>query len=52
MYRFYITDALKAIGTLDVRYYDLIQDTPTETRSAEEIKESIKSKLRALSEGD
>ncbi len=49
MYRIYITDSLKVIGNLDVRYYDFIQETPRETRTADEIKDSIKSKLRAIS---
>ena len=49
MYRFYVTDALKAIGQLDRRYYDLIQDGVEETRTPEEIIDHVKSGLRNLS---
>jgi len=49
MYRLYITDALKAIGQLDRRYYDLIYEVE-ETRTSEEIIDHVKSGLRKLSE--
>lgn len=48
IYRIYVTDSLKAIGQLDVRYYDFIKNTPIETRSAEEIIDHIKGKLNDL----
>jgi len=52
-YRFYVSDALKAIGRLDFpRYYDLINGnvmTEEEAKeTAEEIKTNIKAKLRGL----
>lgn len=50
MYRLYITDALKAIGQLDRRYYDLIHEKDMETRTPEEIIDHVKSGLRKLSE--
>jgi len=49
MYRLYVTDALKAIGQLDRRYYDLIYEVE-EIRTPEEIIEHVKSGLRNLSE--
>lgn len=46
-YRFYVTDALKAIGGLDKRYYDIIEFKPPieETRTPEEIIANIRGKL-------
>lgn len=49
MYRIYMTDALKEIGQLNRRYYDLIQDRVEETRTPEEIIDHVKSGLRNLS---
>lgn len=51
MYRFYISDALKAIGNLDRRYYDLINTRPVTNSDPEEIKNRIKGKLKKLEEG-
>ena len=45
-YRVYVTDALKIIGGLNIRYADIFK--PEETRTAEEIKSSISDKLRRL----
>lgn len=45
MYRIYLTDSLKVIGNLNMRYYDLIQSPVEETRSAEEIITDLKQKL-------
>ena len=47
-YRIYVTDALKALGGFDTRYFDLIEMKPTieETRTPEEIIERIRSKLK------
>ena len=47
-YRIYVTDALKAIGGFDSRYFDIINQKPTlkETRTPEEIIEQIRSKLK------
>ena len=47
-YRYYITDALKAIGGLNVRYADLLKPMPVETRTADEIIQSISEKLSQL----
>ena len=47
-YRIYVTDALKIMGNLNLRYADMVAPPPEETRSAEEIKQSIKDKLAQL----
>lgn len=46
-YRIYVTDALKAIGGFNKRYYDLINYEPPkeETRTPEEIIANIRRKL-------
>lgn len=36
-YRIYITDALKLLGRLNVRYYDMVDLTPKDTRTSEEV---------------
>ena len=43
LYQEYVTDALKVIGRLNVRFADLFK--PQETRTANEIIDSIKKKL-------
>ena len=48
IYRLYISDALKTIGSLNIRYADLL-DKSMPTESAEEIKERIKNHLKSLS---
>lgn len=50
-YRTYVTDAMKVGWSLNMRWVDLINEKPIETRSAEEIKDSIKAKIRGLSNG-
>lgn len=45
-YRIYITDSLKAYLGLNIRYADLF--TPEETRTAEEVIDGVKDKLRQL----
>jgi len=45
-YRIYVTDALKVLGGLNIRYADLFK--PEETRTASDIKISIKSKLKKM----
>ena len=45
-YRIYITDALKVIGGLNIRYADLIKRPIEETRTKEEIIESIRRRLK------
>lgn len=46
-FMYYVTDALKVIGHLNMRFYDVVNPVE-ETRSADEIKESIKEKLRRI----
>jgi len=43
LYQNYVTDALKIIGHLDKRFADLFK--PQETRTSDEIIDSIKKKL-------
>lgn len=50
LYRNYVTDALKVIGNLNIRYADLFK--PEETRTAEEIISGISDKLNRLGGGD
>ena len=53
-YRYYVTDALKVLipGGKDVpRYADLFVKQTIETRTPEEIKENILSKLRGEQDG-
>lgn len=47
-YRIYMSDAMKILGRLDVRYADIIR--PEEKRTAEEIKGSIMDKLQKMAE--
>lgn len=52
VYWYYITDALKVAYDLNIRWSDLIADNrKIETRTAEEIKDTIKGKLRSLRHG-
>ena len=62
LYRIYVTDALMGImntlhiayggGIITERYIDLLDPQPEETRSAEEIKNTILSKLRGEDDND
>lgn len=45
-YRIYVTDSLKIIGGLNIRYADMF--APEETRTAEEIIDGVSNKLRQL----
>jgi hypothetical protein len=45
-YRIYVTDGLKHLSGLNIRYADLF--APEETRTADEIIGGIKDKLRQL----
>jgi hypothetical protein len=45
-YRYYVTDGLKAIGGLNIRFADLFK--PAETRTSDEIIGGIKDKLQKL----
>ena len=50
-YRLYVSDSLKVIGRLNIRYADVIaKKKDTDNRTADEIISSIKTKLRKLSE--
>ena len=44
-YRFYVTDALKAIGGIDKRDAEIIEFKPPETRTPDEIINNIRSKF-------
>jgi hypothetical protein len=46
VYRIYVTDSLKNLTGLNIRYADVFK--PEETRTAEEIIDGIKGKLRQL----
>lgn len=45
-YRIYVTDALKFLANLNIRYEDLF--APPETRTAEEVISNVKNKLKLL----
>lgn len=45
-YRIYVTDALKILGGLNMRYADAF--TPDDPRTANEVIDGIKGKLRRL----
>lgn len=49
-YRVYVTDSLKVIGGLNIRYADLFR--PEENRTAEEIIGNIKDGLNKLGGGE
>lgn len=46
-YRIYLTDALKSIGGLNVRYFDLISD-PVKEEDPDSIKNRLTEKLGRL----
>ena len=46
-----MTDAIKVAYDLNIRWSDLISERKIETRTAEEIKNTIKGKLRSLKNG-
>lgn len=50
-YRFYVTDALYAIGRLNVRYSTLVSGKE-EKRTSTEIIEGIRGKIEALEGGE
>lgn len=50
-YRIYVTDALKVIGGLNARYFDVIDDTPPDDKTPEEVIGRIGGKLAALGGG-
>jgi len=45
-YRIYVTDSLKHLAGLNIRYADVF--APEETRTAEEVIDGVKDKLRKL----
>lgn len=45
-YRIYVTDSLKSYLGLNIRYADIF--SPEETRTAEEVIDGVKDKLRQL----
>lgn len=45
-YRIYVTDGLKHLASLNIRYADLFK--PEETRTADEVIDGMKDKLRQL----
>jgi len=45
-YRIYVTDALKVLGNLNMRYADMLKKPHVETRTKEEIVDSIRRKLK------
>lgn len=47
-YRIYLTDALKSIGGLNVRYADLIDNKPVREENPDDIKNRLKAKLGGL----
>ena len=47
-YRIYITEALRALARMNVRYIDVINPKPEETRSSEEIILGIKEGLKKV----
>ena len=50
-YRFYVTDALKAIGHLNIRYADIIKADAASGADSDEIISRIKGKLERLGKG-
>lgn len=54
-FKVYVTDSLKGIfksmgGEVNMRYYDVISETKTEERTADEIVKGIRDKLNKISE--
>lgn len=48
-YHVYMTDAIKAIGNLDgIRYYELIDKTPPDTRTASEVIDYVKESIAGV----
>ena len=48
-YRIYVTDALKVLGGLNVRYYDLFDQK--EDKDPDEIIQGVKDSLKKLGDG-
>ena len=45
-YRIYVTDSLRALGNLNVRYVDVIKPQKIETRTSDEIIDHIRGELK------
>ena len=45
IYKVYVTDSLKIIGSLNKRYIDMLSLTPSESRTADEIISDLSRKL-------
>ena len=45
IYRIYVTDTLKSLSGADVRWYDLIDRTPRDERTFEEITKDVWSRI-------
>jgi len=53
-YKVFVTDCLSILTNTNARYYDVINENEneiTETRTADEIKDNIKDKLKRMAEG-
>lgn len=51
-YKVFVTDCLSVLTNTDARYYDVINEEEIiETRTGDEIKETIKDKLKRMAEG-
>lgn len=46
-----MTDGLRVLGNLNMRWADIVRADASDNRSPEEIKETIKDKLRKMSDG-
>ena len=49
-YRFYVTDGLKAIGKLNLRYYDLIVPKDERFKTEEDAQEEAESIIKRMTE--
>ena len=52
IFRVYVTDALRIIGSLDRRYADIIDEKPKETRTAEEIAADVIARAGLIHAGE
>lgn len=47
-YRIYVTDSLRSLTGAKIRYYEIINPAPEETRTSEEVKQGVFSKLKQM----
>jgi len=52
LYRVYVTDSLKIIGGINIRYIDMLNGGHEEKRSAKEIINGLKNKLDEIGGDD